>query len=1049
MDKKKPHKPPKSIVGELFADTEVAAEAAQEATEKEAEAIEAVQQSAAGVAEGAATAARGVERAVTSVAKNDAGISKAIDEQIRTTTARVRETATELFGGRGSKDATKELMGEETTAALQAQAEQAEAAALRGSQALGRNFSEEQKGERASDRRTVVTARADARGDARGDARTDTRVDVRGDARADARAETRAGASARAEANPETSLTAAASITQNTPTPVARAREATPYPQAPAQGRRVTNKRVRVQGRFATHDAAAGDKEIYYTTSEPAYSASNQSYVVPSYHTPEKPDPTRLPQAPPPQASPQAVPPYTPPQVSPQALPAQAPPQVSQPAPDQIQAVPDQNYGNTETEESLPPAGKHSSGPVVGKHASGPLADEFDEPLTATHIKKGKHASKTPVRGRYATHVSEEDEEEYASELTLADTSAGLEAYEESAELAEPTASVEPAEQVAPVAVEQAAVAPTAVELEPAEQAALAAVAPTEQTAAAAPAAAVPTEQAAAAVATAATTDTTAAATASAVPAVAATPAAPVAALAAPAAAAAAAIAAATPAPNMPQAQSNVVPSSELLGSIGNLVENLDSSNEPANNTNDAPPQPAAQPMIQRPAQARKKPALQPPTQPAIQPPVQPPTQPAPPVQLPTKQPGFQTAQSMPQPTPQTPQPTMELAAQTQPTAITKAAPAAPTTQKTPLAKAFTEKLSRTDIDEDSTPDDIILGEEPGEDELSEQKRRRWPLVIAALLSAILVAGVVAYGFLYQKAALIDEQRREGYQILDESIALIQESDAFLVSFNKAIEEQITEDSLSQHKALLEQVVAVQSSLALAGEKAQKAGELFDAEQDKELAQHVFDAAKYRQSTLESGTVLVEADAAALTSLLAFDAAWSNLLEADKAMRKAVTLGESGSRPQVEEAAKTNRKAVKKLTQAQTKLTEAQAAFPQVGYGPHFTYLVLKQEAVELALKVDKALLDNNVGDAKTYNAEFAAKNKELVKAAKKLPQDIIALINAAFEEATAEAYGHYQEMRLSAAEADEFIRAYTGAPTQAPTQAPVQTPEQAPERAA
>ncbi|MDR3053755.1 MAG: hypothetical protein LBU48_07840, partial [Coriobacteriales bacterium] len=56
----------------------------------------------------------------------------------------------------------------------------------------------------------------------------------------------------------------------------------------------------------------------------------------------------------------------------------------------------------------------------------------------------------------------------------------------------------------------------------------------------------------------------------------------------------------------------------------------------------------------------------------------------------------------------------------------------------------------------------------------AEQKRQRWPFVVGIILAFILLVGGGTYWYLSNQTAQIEASREEGYDLLDDAIALIQ-----------------------------------------------------------------------------------------------------------------------------------------------------------------------------------------------------------------------------------------------------------------------------------
>ncbi|MDR2671809.1 MAG: hypothetical protein LBC35_00610 [Coriobacteriales bacterium] len=315
---------------------------------------------------------------------------------------------------------------------------------------------------------------------------------------------------------------------------------------------------------------------------------------------------------------------------------------------------------------------------------------------------------------------------------------------------------------------------------------------------------------------------------------------------------------------------------------------------------------------------------------------------------------------------------------------------------------------------------------------LATLRRRRWPITIAIILVIILVSGVIIYGVLASQAAQRESNRSQGYVLLDEAIALIQQSDPEVIALDSAVRSEVTESDLPQRKVILEKVPATLDTLASASDKATSALGLFMSAEDKELAQHVIDAAVNRVAMLQSGQILLDTDIKAMNSTLAFVLAWDLMVKADSDMRVAAELSKAGGYYDVMAAVDANTGVLELLTQANDLMLQAIDAFPEVDFEVINTYLALKMDSVRLAIESDQALLDADLETAYAKNVEFSQKDAAVVAAASRIPAESLSLITTAYDKVTAESKQLYDSARGNAADADVFVREYVGVETQA-----------------
>lgn len=321
--------------------------------------------------------------------------------------------------------------------------------------------------------------------------------------------------------------------------------------------------------------------------------------------------------------------------------------------------------------------------------------------------------------------------------------------------------------------------------------------------------------------------------------------------------------------------------------------------------------------------------------------------------------------------------------------------------------------------------------DEAADEALAKIRKRRWPGIIAIILAFIIVAGGVTYYVLYTQASEREAQRTAGYELLDESIALIQESDSLVVLFDTATTTEVTKDNLSDRGVLLERVSSTMETLEYAEQDAHAALALMTSSEDREFAQHVIDAAVNRKDMLTSGETIITKDIEAMNSALIFGQAWELIINADTELRASTELSRSGVYRELQEAIERNNGVLASLQQATDLLVQAGAVFEEANFSTVSNYVTLKAESVVLAIEADQAVLGGNLEAVNTKNAEFGLKDAEVVDAATKIPSDPLSLIADAYDNATADARALYDSARANAAEADAYIREYVGVETQ------------------
>ncbi|MDR2035532.1 MAG: hypothetical protein LBP91_02515 [Coriobacteriales bacterium] len=310
-------------------------------------------------------------------------------------------------------------------------------------------------------------------------------------------------------------------------------------------------------------------------------------------------------------------------------------------------------------------------------------------------------------------------------------------------------------------------------------------------------------------------------------------------------------------------------------------------------------------------------------------------------------------------------------------------------------------------------------------------RKRRWPLIIAIILAAILAGGAAAYYILTAQALEREANRANGYVLLDEAISLIQESDQVVVALDVATATEVKENNLSERKVLLNRVPKTLETLSSAEDEARRAIDLFAADDDKVLAQHVIDAAVYRKDMLASSELIVSKDLEAMNSTILFGKAWEAIIYADSELRAIAELSNTGGYGELQEAITRNNAILTSLTGAAEVLAQAQDTFKEADYSLFANYLTLKIESIQLAIEADQALLDGDLDTVNVKNAEFLLKDAAVVEAATQLPPEPLTIITKAYDTVTADARTQFDSARAKVVVADRNIREYTGIETQ------------------
>jgi len=311
------------------------------------------------------------------------------------------------------------------------------------------------------------------------------------------------------------------------------------------------------------------------------------------------------------------------------------------------------------------------------------------------------------------------------------------------------------------------------------------------------------------------------------------------------------------------------------------------------------------------------------------------------------------------------------------------------------------------------------------------QRHHIWPVFITALAVFILLTGGLTYfnrTVLASQAEERAEIKRQGDELLDESLAFIQEADKVVIALDVASESRLNEEIVPRLEALLDQADSTQALLDNAIEKAWQAKATYTNKADKALAQYAVDAAVYRKQMLTLSSQLAEYDIKAIESILRLEQAWNLIIRADQDMRTAVEMVATYGAKGVVESRNYNDQALYRLLVAEETLMSISEVFPEIDLTCLTDYLTAKIESARLALDSDNYYLDGYYTRAKEKDEEFKVKDQEVVELALRIPSDpTMTLVIAAYDKVTRETREEYKKNRSEAADADAHLRAYLG----------------------
>jgi len=310
------------------------------------------------------------------------------------------------------------------------------------------------------------------------------------------------------------------------------------------------------------------------------------------------------------------------------------------------------------------------------------------------------------------------------------------------------------------------------------------------------------------------------------------------------------------------------------------------------------------------------------------------------------------------------------------------------------------------------------------------RKYHLWPVFIVALAVFVLLTGGLTYFNRTVLASQADEQaeiKRQGDELLDESLAFIQEADMVVIALDTTSESRLGVEDIPKLEALLDQIGNTQELLNNAIEKAEQARYTYTNKSDRALAQYAVDAAEYRKTMLVLSSQIADYDIKTIKSVLLLEQAWKLIVDADMDMRAAVEMVAVRGANGVVDSRNYNERALYRLTLAQQILAGIPEIFPEIDLSSITNYLTVKIESAQLALDSDNYYLNGYYTRAKEKNEEFKAKDLVVVELALKLPADPKTLVFSTYDEITREIRESYKQNRSEAADMDAYLRAYLG----------------------
>lgn len=313
---------------------------------------------------------------------------------------------------------------------------------------------------------------------------------------------------------------------------------------------------------------------------------------------------------------------------------------------------------------------------------------------------------------------------------------------------------------------------------------------------------------------------------------------------------------------------------------------------------------------------------------------------------------------------------------------------------------------------------------------IESKKKRLWPLFVTGLVILIVATSTLVYAdriIVADREARFAQSDQKTSEILDESLALIQNADSVIVPLHNSIYDTIAEEDIPRLEALLSQKDSTLAGLDKAAMKATEAKEKFFNQEKKELAQNAINAAELRKQLLEKSCQITSIDIAAMKAAIALDYVVTLIIDADAQMRKAVDSVKSEGASAMSTSLEHNMQALEKLVLAEESLLSLDMSLMKTDIKSIQDYIAAKKASAELAIAADKAFLAGDTALHRSKTEEFNLKEQEAAALGALIPEKPIELIDKAHLESTAQLMQEYDAIFSAAADNDAFLRDYLG----------------------
>ncbi|MDO5043742.1 MAG: hypothetical protein Q4E22_00365 [Coriobacteriia bacterium] len=332
------------------------------------------------------------------------------------------------------------------------------------------------------------------------------------------------------------------------------------------------------------------------------------------------------------------------------------------------------------------------------------------------------------------------------------------------------------------------------------------------------------------------------------------------------------------------------------------------------------------------------------------------------------------------------------------------------------------------------------------------KRRANTALIILAILF-VLVIGVIAFFFIQSNTRM--KNANEGTSAMNEAISLIAASDASIIKMDQSVQDRSSLNP-DTHSELKTEIPQADQSLTSAQQSLNKAKDKYSSlsAEQKNTVNALQGSIDGRKNMIAAAVPLLDAYVKQDQTIQSANELYLKILEADQKVRDAISQAKvfaSGEQQRAQEAIKAaeqgkkvdeskessantltaqaivdlDNQALNSLKEAKQMLEELKAGYPELNTEIIDSYLKAKEEAINLLIETDQAIVDKKVDVAVEKVKAYNEKDQEVIGFAAQLPKTPTEFIGSASTSDLNTLLTQYNEGRKMAMDSDAVVREY------------------------